>query len=64
MGIIDFSDLDLNRGPLADADMLVGNNALDGISDPDLVLSGAVDLEYNLSENSGVRVIRAASGLS
>ena len=41
MGIIDFSDLDLKRGPLADADMLVGNNAVSGISDPHLVPLGS-----------------------
>ncbi|MGZ7193326.1 MAG: nickel-dependent lactate racemase family protein [Halobacteriota archaeon] len=54
MSIINFSNLDLKRGPLADADMLVGNNALDSISDPHLVLSGAVDLEYNLSRLEGI----------
>src|SRR5665647_1345980 len=53
MGIIDFSDLDLKMGPLADADMLVGNNAVNGISDPHFVLSRAVDLEYNLSRLEG-----------
>jgi nickel-dependent lactate racemase len=53
MGSIDFSDRDLKRGPLADAEMLVGNNAVSGISDPHLSLSGAVDLEYNLSRLEG-----------
>src|SRR5450756_2828740 len=63
MGIIDFSDLDLKRGPLADADMLVGNNALNGISDPHLILSGAVNLKHNLSRLEGTLCKTGCIGL-
>jgi len=55
-----FTDLDLKKGSLAYADILVSNNAINGISDPHLVLSRAVDLEYNLSQLEGTWVRRAA----
>ena len=63
MGIIDFSELDLKRGSLADADILVGNDARNGISDPHLILSEAVDLEYNLSRLEGTLSATGCVGL-